>query len=936
LSKPAAPRAWLRAFCITPVLAIIAVALLGLSPARHRSTAGTALAASVPSQPRIVTPAARGRIQASYAALPLAFEPNQGQTDAQVKYLARGNGYILFLTENDAVFSLHSGSAESQASTVRRGSALSVRNPRQHNSQKDATAVVRMHLAGANSLAKVEAGGQLAGTTNYFLGNDPSKWHSGVGRYARVSYQDIYPGVNMAFHGAQRQPEFDFIVAPGANAAPIGFDLTGAQGMKLDDAGDLVISSAAGDVLLHQPVAYQEHDGARQAVSARFLLNANNQISFELGNYDHSRELVIDPSVSYEYSTYLGGTGDDEGEAIAFDTNGNAYVTGETASTNFPGFSSTNKLVGSTDVFVTKIAADGSSLVYSTYVGGTLNQSGNGIAVDSSGDAYVAGFTASTNFPITTGAFQTKLGSGAVGNVCVFELGSSGALVYSTYLGGTGEDTGLGIALDSTNSAYVVGKTSSTDFPTQSPIQASLNGTSNGFVTKLNASGTAPLVYSTYLGGGTGDFVGAVALDSSANAYVTGATASSSFPTTTGAFQTKCGTDGTCNGGLFDAFVTVIKADGSGYVYSTFLGGSSDDAGDGIAVDSSGSAYVTGLTASSDFPVASALQGTYGGNSDAFVTKLNPAGSALVYSTYLGGAQYDLGASIALDGGNNAYVTGQTASSAFPTAGPTQSALKGGNDAFVAEINSTGSALAFSTYLGGALDEDDGGNFGAIAVDSAGAHIYVTGNTASVDFPTHAPFQLNSGGLTDAFVVKYTQVTFDLTATTPSAVAAGGSTTSTATLTEVNGYSSAVTLTCSVSGGGSPAPACSVTGTNPVTPVASPGATSTVSITTTGPSAATFVPRSRVFYAMWLPIAGLSLVGMSFSSTRSRRKKLLGFLMIAMVMAALFVMPACGGGSSGGGGGGGTGTPAGSYTVTITGTGTDGTVQTAPVILTVN
>jgi hypothetical protein len=942
LSKPVTSRGWVCAFCIVPVLAIIASALLVASPTRHRSAAGSV---STASQPGTVTPAAaRGRIQASYAALPLAFEPNQGQTDAQVKFLARGNGYTLFLTANEAVFSLQSRSAG--GSSVRRGAGMPTKNSQAHvNSPKSASAVVRMQLLGGNSLATVAASGQMPGTSNYFLGNDPSKWRTDVAHYARISYQDVYPGVNMAFHGAQRQPEFDFVVAPGANPAPIGFHFTGAQRIKTDDSGNLILSSAAGDVLLHKPVAYQQQNGARQAVNARFILKANNQVGFKLGNYDRSRELVIDPSVSYSYSTYLGGNGNDEGFGIAFDGSGNAYVTGQTASQNFPGTS--GGFTGTAQVFVTKINSSGSSLVYSTYVGGSgaNGDSGNAIAVDSSGNAFVTGGTTSTDFPTTGGAFQTTL-KGTTGNAFVFKLNSSGAIAYSTYLGGTGEDIALGIAVDSTGDVYTVGRTSSTDFPTQNPIQLHLAGTStNGFVTKLNSSGTAPLVYSTYLGGGNGDIANAVALDSSKNAYVTGNALSANFPTTAGAFQTACSSCGNSSPSP-DAFVTVIKADGSGFVYSTFLGGSGTDVGDGIAVDSSNSAYVTGVTASTDFATTSgAAQTTYGGASDAFITKLNPAGSALVYSTYLGGSGFDTGEAIAVDGTNNAYVTGQTSSSDFPTAGPTQSALNGGgntssSDAFVTEINAAGSAPVFSTYLGGSNDEDTSG-FGAIAVDSAGATIYVTGSTQSSDFPTAgSAYQAanGGGGLADAFVVKYTQgPSFTIAASTPAAVAPGTSGASTVTLTAEHGYSSSVTLSCSVSGGGSPAPACSASSFSPdsVTPTTS-GASSALTITTTGPSGAMLQPR-KFFYAMWLPVAGLSLVGLGFGPAGSRRKKLLGLLMIGMIMAALFVMPACGGGNKGGGGGSG-GTPAGSYTVTITGTGTDANAVTlsTQVTLTVN
>jgi hypothetical protein len=922
------------AFCSVPVLAIIAIALLSVSPSGHRGAAGRSVSASAASQPAAITPGARSRIQASYAKLPLAFEKNQGQTDGQVQYMARGNGYTLFLTANDAVFSLRSRSAGTDASAVRRGAALRPKNPsRQRDADKNLTAVVHMQLVGGSSLAKVTASDQLPGKANYFLGNDQSKWRTDVARYARVSYQDLYPGVNLAFHGAQRQTEFDFVVAPGANPAPIGFRFTGAQAMNTDDSGNLVISSAAGNVLLHKPVAYQQQGDTRQIVDARFILKANHQAGFELGNYDRSRELVIDPSVSYEYSTYLGGSAEDDGYGIAFDGNGNAYVTGQTQSTNFPGASNSN--AGGFDVFVTKMDANGSSLVYSTYVGGSGDDSGNSIAVDASGDAFVAGGTTSSNFP-TKSAFQGTSGGGGL-DAFVFELSpSGGSFNYSTYLGGSGADVALGIALDSSGNAYVTGSTESTNFPLASALQRTYGTNTDAFVTKLNPAGSA-LVYSTYLGGSGSDVGGSIAVDFVGNAYVAGFTASTDFPTTGGAKQTTYG------GGTDDAFVTVINSSGSGYVYSTYLGGSGSDVGDGIAVDASGNAYVTGDTESTDFPTtAGAKQTGYGGNTDAFVTKLNPAGNAFVYSTYLGGSGFDAGAGIAVDENNNAYVTGQTASANFPTANPTQSVAGGSNDAFVTEINSAGSALVFSTFLGGSMDEDDGGDFGSIAVDNAGVNIYVTGNTLSTDFPTHVPFQAASGGggVADAFVVKYAQgPTFNIVATTPTGVAPGTPGTSTVTLTSYNGYNSAVNLTCSVAGSGATSPSCSVTGTNPVTPVASPGTTSAVTITTTGPSAALILP-GKMFYAMFLPVAGLSLIGMGFSSAGSRRKKLMGFLMIGMVLAALSLMPACGGSSGNGGGGGGcpTCTPAGGYTVTITGTGTDAnaTVETAQIILTVN
>src|ERR1039458_5468936 len=319
------------------------------------------------------------------------------------------------------------------------------------------------------------------------------------------------------------------------------------------------MSSPSGGVLLHKPFAYQEQNGARQPVDARFILKANNQVSFELGNYDRTRELGIDPSVSIAYSAYLGGSAEDDSYGIAFDGSGNAYVTGETASTNLPvvGGVTPNTLHGTFNAFVTKIAANGSSLIYSTYVGGNATDIAYGIAVDASGDAFVDGTTTSTDFPTTSGVFQKTLAPGAAANAFVFELNPTGSsLTYCTYVGGGGSDTALGIALDGSGNAYIVGQTSSSNFPTVNPpLQGHVTGsTGSGFVTKLNSSGAA-LVYSTYLGGSSvsrGDLAGAVAVDSSGRAYVTGQTFSATFHTTTGAFQTACGS---CTSGNSNAFV---------------------------------------------------------------------------------------------------------------------------------------------------------------------------------------------------------------------------------------------------------------------------------------------------------------------------------------------------------------------------------------------
>ena len=504
-----------------------------------------------------------GRVRASLEALPLAFEANQGQTDPQVQYMARGNGYTVYLTPNETVFALQSMGQAWTTPAARKGGLGGSHQSTQQATVADRAAAIRMHLVGGNSQAQISAGNRLPGRANYFIGADPSQWHSGVAQYARISYRDAYPGVDMAFYGVKKQLEFDFIVAPGARPAAIRLGVSGANRIVTDNSGNLILASSAGDVLLHKPVAYQEKDGTRQPVDARFVLEARNQVSFELGNYDPSRELVIDPSVSY--ATYLGGSAEDDGSAIAVDSNGNAYITGQTKSLDFPSTTAFS-YKGNFDVFVTELSSTG-SLVYSTYIGGSDSDSGNAIAVDASFHVFVAGGTRSIDFPTSGTALQPALKGGL--DAFVFELGATGAsLVYSTYLGGTGDDVATGIALStvSAGDVVVVGSTgSTTDFPKQ-PAGGIPNTIGGGFVTKLNSSGSA-LVFSSYIGGGSGDLASAVAVDSSDNVYVTGATHNTAFFTTPGVIQATCGTAANCNGGLSDAFVSVIKPDFSGFVY---------------------------------------------------------------------------------------------------------------------------------------------------------------------------------------------------------------------------------------------------------------------------------------------------------------------------------------------------------------------------------
>jgi hypothetical protein len=623
-----------------------------------------------------------------------------------------------------------------------------------------------MKLRNANLAAKVTGQDELAGTSNYFTGNDPAKWRTNVPTYAKVKYEGIYPGIDLVYYGNQRQLEYDFIVAPGADPRRIAFDVSGAKQIRQDGNGELVFKVGEGEIRWHKPVVYQERDGARQLVAARYAMTDTNCVAFELAKYDASRPLYIDPLV---YSTYLGSSGGDQDNSIAVDNAGNVYVTGSTQATDFPTMNPLQPTYGggSYDAFVTKINPTGSALVYSTYLGGSGLDWGQGIAVDNAGNAYVTGFTRSTDFP-TMNPLQPVFGGN--GDAFVAKLNPTGsALVYSTYLGGSGSDDGNGIAVDSASNAYVTGLSASTDFPTTlGAFQTTCNPNNNCadvFVTKINPTGSA-LVYSTYLGGTGLDWGKGIAVDSVGNVYVTGYTQSTDFPTMNPLQPTY-------GGGSYDAFVTKINPTGSALVYSTYLGGSGYDQGNGIAVDSAGNAYVTGLTQSTDFPTMNPLQPSNGGastgNANAFVAKFNPTGSALVYSTYLGGSGYrnccgDQGNSIAADSMGNAYLTGLTSSTNFPTTPDAfQRSPYSHGVSFVTTINPTGSVLIYSTYLDG--PPDNGYNGGAqgngIAVDSMG-NTYVTGVTQSIDFPvTPGAFQTScviiagAGGCMSAFVTKF-------------------------------------------------------------------------------------------------------------------------------------------------------------------------------------
>jgi hypothetical protein len=614
---------------------------------------------------------------------------------------------------------------------------------------------------------------ELPGKSNYFLGKDPEKWRTNVSNFAKVSYEDIYPGVRLVYHGNPAEPsglEYDFVVASGADPAAIKLAIQGARRITVDARGDLVTELDGREMRLHKPLVYQikknKSHPRRLGIDGSYVLTGDNQVAFRVSAYDPHEALVIDPVL--KYSTYLGGSGDDLispnlVQGIAVDPKGNAYVVGVTSSTDFPVTSGAYQttFAGSTgsgsvcgiagDAFVAKLNKEGNALVYSTYLGGASYDCGESIAVDPAGIAYVAGETLSTDFPITNGAFQPACAScsnGAADTIAAKLSRDGSALVYSTYIGGGDMDLFPMVALDRFGDLYIEGTTFSIDYPTTpGAFQTACASCANGhtYVTKLNPEGTA-LVYSTYLGGSNAEVCGSqIAFDSGGSVYVNGFTCSTDFPTLNSIQAYAGGCDG---------FLTKLNPAGSALVYSTYLGGSGFDFILGTGIDVAGNAYVSGFTGSSDFPTTpGAFQTNFaGGGIDAFVTKINPSGTALVYSTFLGGTGEDFGYGMGVDSHGNAFVGGQTTSTDFPTLNAFQHANAGGQDIFVTELNPAGDALVFSTYLGGSGDDFSSG----IALDRQRRDVYVQGFTTSTDFPTVNAAQPQFGGGTfDAIVAKF-------------------------------------------------------------------------------------------------------------------------------------------------------------------------------------
>jgi len=659
-------------------------------------------------------PAPASSARTSRARLPLRFERNVGQEAARVRYAAKARDVSLFLTDDGATM---------------------VSSPSHARGEHDVSWTMR--VVGRAGISAPVASELAAARSSYFLGNDPARWRTDVPSFGRVTYRDVLPGVNQVFHGEAGALEYDFEVSPGALTKPDAIEIAfeGAESVDVGAAGELRVHAGGAVFVQPSPRVYERSEGQELAVNAAYRVTGRGTIGFDVGAYDESRTLVIDPVLAY--ATYLGGSGDDYAYGIAVDGAGAMYVAGFTSSPNFPTASAYDAtLTGSDDAFVTKLSANGQELVYSTYLGGSQGAYAYGVAVDSAGAAYVIGSTNSTDFPTVT-PFQSTL-AGAL-NAFVTKLSPSGSsIVYSTYLGGSGHDDGAGIALDATGAAYVTGTTEDSDFPLPhaATAQRGFGGVSDAFVAKLSPSGS--LTYATYVGGSGADDGTGIAVDGSGAAYVTGSTASLDFPTSpaVGPFQPLLN-------GAQNAFVTKVSPAGSSFAYSTYLGGAQSDQGNAVAIDATGAAYVTGFATSADFPLSNAYQRTLlamQGGSSAFVSKLDSAGMTLVYSTFLGGTGSDLAEAVAVDANGVATVTGATSSVDFPTVNALQSDdaahAATGTNAFITSLSATGQSLVYSTYLGGS----GGDSAEAIALGPTGA-AYVAGFTVSRDFPTKVPLQ---------------------------------------------------------------------------------------------------------------------------------------------------------------------------------------------------
>ncbi|MCJ7586642.1 MAG: SBBP repeat-containing protein [Candidatus Aminicenantes bacterium] len=646
--------------------------------------------------PGVNVPPTSPRIIPDLGRTPLLFIANTEAAPDGVLYLARTPRYTLGVARNSLVF--------------------------------DGT---RMVFRDANPRAKVVPLDPAESRVNLFLGADPAGWRTDIPCFRAVLIKQVYPGIDLKVYGVADRVEYDWILEPGADPEKIRFEYESIRDAGVDVEGNLVVRTKAGEMIQGRLRAFQESEGEKTAVPASFHKLGGAAFGFKLGPYDRGRTLVIDPAV-LAFSTYLGGDLNDYASAVAVDAAGYIYVTGKTRSPNFPVKTPFQTDRAIEDAFVAKFAPSGRSLVYSTYIGGSDYDFGLAIAVGADGCPTISGGTLSTDLPLKNPRQNDQPGCDAF----VTKLTAAGnGLVFSTYLGGSELDESYDLALDPAGNAVVVGRTDSPDFPTLTPIQRD-RPRADGFVAKL-AGATGALIFATYIGGSGTDYINGVALDGRGAVYLTGNTDSTDLRLKNPYQTDRPGTD---------AFAMKLAANGRSLVFATYLGGNAYDFATTIAVDSSGSAWVTGGTDSTNFPLKYPFQKDQPGR-DVFLAKFDPSGTALLYSTYLGGSDYDLAWAVAAGSDGSAYLVGETMSPDFPHKGSFQGD-KPDSDAFVAKFKPDGSGLVYSSYLGG-----NGVDYAYGAALDAAGNLYVVGWTASTDFPTVKPFQADRGDR-DGFLAK--------------------------------------------------------------------------------------------------------------------------------------------------------------------------------------
>lgn len=678
-------------------------------------------------------------VKTNLLSAPLSFVENQGQFDPEVLFRAQAGGATFYMCRNEVCYLL----LEKTEPALGQDAALSPESgifaDRSGRPDGRRGAFVKARLIAANPDPQVVGQDRLSSNSNFFHGNDPSAWRTDVPNYSAIVYRDVYPGIDLKYYGDGRSLKYDFIVHPGADPSRIEVHYDGVNDLSVTSDGRMEVTTGIGPFYERRPYVYQEIDGVRHAVAARYGIRDESIFGFELlSHYDRGYPLIIDPELLY--STFLGGSGWDYGYCVAADGDGNTYVAGATYSPDFPTVNPYDDVHNEeSDVFVTKFSPAGNTVLYSTYLGGSFWEEGRGIAVDGSGNAYVTGLTSSDDFP-TVNAYDATLGG--FGDAFLAKLSPAGnSLLFSTFLGGSvAQEEGWGIAVDGFGSAYVTGKTNSSDFPTVNAYDPVYNG-GDAFVTKFSAAGNS-LVYSTYLGGSLQERGYDIAVDGSGEAFVIGNTNSSDFPTVN-AYD-----DGF--NGVYDVFVTRFSSSGSALEYSTYIGGGGLDEGYSIAVSSSGNAFITGSTQSTDFPLVNAFDFARDGGADAYVSSLSASGSTLLYSSYLGGMGGEDGWGIAVDDVGRAYVAGGTSSSDFPMVDSYDDSFNGFYDVFVTAISSEGNSVVYSTFLGGSATDAAWD----VALDGS-AGIHIVGETWSTNFPTLNPYDATFNGAPDAFVSKF-------------------------------------------------------------------------------------------------------------------------------------------------------------------------------------